>query len=190
MATNVPYNMTMNWVSAQTGIGYEPQRNNHWYLIVTGVPGNSGAGDPNQDLFSISLRSFTLPKESHKKITVPYGNEERKYAGRQSVEDITFKFQEYVGKNTYAMLHAWSDQVYDLKTGTVGLAYGGANSYKKNGTLYLLAPDQSITRQFNLVGLWPMNRPTGEFKKDGDEGLLVDVTFSCDKLYPSTGVTG
>ncbi len=122
-------------IAAQNG-AFTPQHASNWVLEISGLEGDG------KDLLVLSLSSAKLPKEVNEVIKLPYGNEERKVAGKATFEEIPLVVNDWVDRAVRATCQAWRKLVYDPETGAVGLP---AN-YKKQGELILYASDGSRKR--------------------------------------------
>src|SRR3990172_12748075 len=83
------------------GGGFELQRANNALLYIVNLDGNAN------NLVTLSLASFPLPKVTTNPIEVNFLNEKRKFAGMTTYEDLTVIFNDYVDPETARRLHAW-----------------------------------------------------------------------------------
>lgn len=128
---------------AGAGGGYEPQRTNNWFLYLNGVAG--------ADQITLSVASAFLPTEENEEFSINYGNMEVHVAGNIKYEAGDIVVRDYLDIDMYNTLRAWKATVADPAAGTVGFA----KDYKKTARIVLVAPDNSSTREFQLLGLWP-----------------------------------
>jgi hypothetical protein len=157
---------------------YEPQRSNGALLYITGI-GNGGI----DNVVTLSLKSFPLPKYSIAPQMVGYLNEKRKYAGNPEFEDMQVTFNDYVDLGTMATLLAWWYQVYDPRTGIKGIK---AN-YAKPGFVNEFAPDGSFERKWLLYGVWPSQLDPGEVEQGSEDLIQVSMTLTIDKSVADAG---
>lgn len=158
---------------------YEPQRTNGALMYVTGI-GNGGV----DEVFTIGLKSFPLPKVTNAPQQVGYLNEKRKFAGNPEFDDISVQFQDYADLNTAQTLLAWRHQVYDPTTGKIGLK----SQYARTGLVKLFAPNGDFERQYHLIGMWPSAFDHGEIDQQGDDMLTIMCNFCIDKAIPDVGL--
>jgi hypothetical protein len=128
---------------AAAGGGYEPQRSFNFFLYLNGVAG--------AEQIRLSTVEAFLPTEENEELMMSFGNERVYVAGAAVYSEGTIVVRDFVDRDVYTALRNWRKSVYDPATGNIGLA---AN-YKKTARLVMLAPDNSVQRQFQLTGLWP-----------------------------------
>jgi hypothetical protein len=176
--------MAMNFLQgvlggSATGPTLEPQRANNALLHITDVP-----GIPDQDLV-LALASFPIPKVNNGMVEIGYLNEKRKFAGLPTFDDLSVIYHDYVNldKPVADALLQWRHQVYNPHTGAIGLAA----TYKKSGFVQLFAPDGTLERQYDLLGVWPSGWDPGDVDMMGEEALRLTVTLTIDKAKPAQG---
>lgn len=150
---------------------FVPQHQNNWVLEIAGLPGDG------KDLIVLSLRSGALPNESNEPIVIPYGNEERKVAGKAKFADMPLKVNDWVDRKVRKAIVDWRKQVYDPETGNIGLP----SLYKKSAEIILYASDGTRTRSVRLVGLWPSAVEGGELNMEGMEVVQINMTLQYDR---------
>lgn len=168
--------LTADHIGKQGG-NFEPQRSNNGRLIISGVPGLP-AGD---DVLTLSLQGFTVPKVASNVLTIGYYNEVRKFAGNPIYEGLTVSYHDYVDRDTAFMLWQWRLQVHDPRTGATGLA----SVYKKAATIELFAPNGTKVRAYALQGLWLTSMDPGDINMTSDEPLMINCGMEVDKWYPT-----
>lgn len=154
---------------------WEPQRINNAVLHIADLDGD--------DDLVLSLMSFPLPKRTNGIIEVGYVNERRKFAGLPTFDDLSVVYKDYTDRNLVNILWTWAMQVYDPRTGVIGLASG----YKKNGWVELFAPNGEHIRRYDIIGIWPSGFDPGDADLTGEDTINVTVTFTIDKAYPGDG---
>jgi len=159
----------------------EPQSAAGGLLYVTGIGGDGLTS--NDNVLTLSLNGFSLPSVTNSPTMVAYLNEKRKFAGLPEYEDITATFREYLNYNTVSLLLAWRRQVYDPRTGTVGLK----QNYAKPGHIDLFAPDGSNLRRYTLQSVWPSAFSHGEIEMGGEDKISVSLTLAIDKAIEADG---
>lgn len=176
--------MAVNFLSGvlggQTGAAtLEPQRSNGALLHIQ----LAGVGPLNDDDLVLAINTFPIPKVNNGIIEVNFLNERRKFAGNPVFEDLSVVYKDYVNKAVADTLLSWRHQVYNPHTGAVGLK----SAYGKSGFVQMFAPDGTLERQYNLIGIWPSSYDPGDIDMAGEESLNITVTLTIDKAVPSTG---
>jgi hypothetical protein len=179
--------MFANHIGAENG-DHEIQRTNNGLLYIVGLNTAQqavGSGTGGQDdVLTLALNNFPLPKRSIEVIEVPYLNEVRKFPGRATYDDLTVVFNDYVDRPVAAILWKWNYLVHNPETGRTGMA----SALKKSGWVSLFSPDGQIERQYRLVGLWPNMTDPGEIDFSGADALRINLTLSIDKAIPGRGL--
>jgi len=158
---------------AGAGGGYEPQRKYNWFLYLNGVAG--------AEQIRLSIQKAFLPEESNDLITLAFGNEKVYVAGQTTYSEGTITVHDMVDKDIYGILRTWRQMVYDPVSGNIGFAA----AYKKTARILLVAPDDSIERQFQLTGVWPQKISPGDLDyKAGAEVVEIGMTIRFDKSLP------
>lgn len=168
--------MNANHIGGQGG-GFEPMRTNHMQLIITGLDGQNSSRD---DVLTLSVASFPLPKRSVGVIEIGYLNETRKFAGRPSYSALPLVFHDYVDKDVASILQRWHALCSDHVTGKGQLAA----VYKKTAYIKQFGPDGQTERQWRLEGCWLSECDPGDCDQDGDGDVRISVTMEMDKFYP------
>jgi hypothetical protein len=164
------------------GGSFEPQRQNNALLRIQGLmTGNSG-----EDIVTLSLESFPIPKTAIEAMELDFLNEKRKFAGKVNVEDLSVVVKDFVDISTMQVLYDWFLQTYDPFTGQIGLA----KYYKKRGTVTMYGPNGAFDREFNCVGLWINNFDPGDIDMTSGDKKVINLTLSIDKVLPGKGVYG
>jgi len=157
--------------------GFEPQRVNNALMYISGLGGS-------EDVLTLSLNSFPIPKRTIGILEVGYLNDKRKFAGNPVYDDLSVIFKDYVDAETARLLWKWNYLVHNPENGKTGLA----RSYKKQGWVHLLSPEGSIERIYDLVGIWPSGFDGGDADMMGEDTMNITVTITIDKAIPSTGL--
>lgn len=180
MATTPDVNFLSGVLGGSGGkANYEPQRQNNALMYIVGV------GGQQENVLTLSLSAFPLPKVTQNPIEIGYLNEKRKFAGNPTFDDLSVTFNDYIDVGTADALLLWRHQCYDPNRGTVGLA----SSYKKSGWVTLFSPDgdPGYNREYTLIGIWPSMFDPGEIDHQGEDVVRITCTFTIDKAYPSKG---
>lgn len=161
---------------------FEPQRANNGMLLINGLAGILGADAPVA--LSLSLASFTLPKEQTNQLMIPYLNEQRKFAGRTMFEDISASFYDYLDRQTVSLIRRWRQRVYNPQTGKHGLK----SQYACSGTITMFAPNgeesggiQNV--EYTVEGIWPSSVDPGNIDFGSDDMIRIGMLLSIDKCY-------
>jgi hypothetical protein len=179
--------MGANHIGAQDG-GHEPQRQSNALLYITGLntitTGNGSGSGTKEDVLTLALASFPLPKMTMTPIEQGYLNEKRKFAGKPTFDDLAIVFNDHVDSGIGLLLQKWSYSVYNPETGQIGLA---AN-YKKEGLIKLYGPEGSFDREIQLVGCFPSAFDLGEADMLGEDTVRITMTLTYDKYIPRLGL--
>lgn len=166
---------------------FEVQRTNHFEVvldlskILDGDPNAAGASEH----IRLSTKSIGTPKVSAEALNLKHGNDTVKVASAPSYEDLQLTVHDTLGKDQVALLQAWFNKVFDRETKLMGRV----SAYKTNGILYMYAPDGSVTRKWDLQGVWPKGFGMGtEFSYDSSETMTITVDLSVDRYFEDTTV--
>ncbi len=157
---------------------YEPQRSNNWSLEIP----LDDVGD--QLILIYSQRKIDLPSSSNSAQTINYANEARFVAGPASFGTLSLGVRDFVDIGTANAIIKWRRSVYNPETGSIGLA----KNYKKNGDLIVSSPDNSISRVWKLIGLWPETDNFGSLTHDSAGFVDISVTLRYDRAIPGAGL--
>ena len=165
-------------LAATTG-GYEPQRRNH-YQLVLGLD-QLGFGADEDELITLSVVRAFLPNEGNEEIAIPWKNETQYVAGRRTLESGTVAVRDFVDKRTAEIIYQWRSRVYDPFSGGVGYAI----DYKVDADLLLTGPDgaefHDNERYWKLLGCWPQAINPGELNDESNEIVTLELTLRFDK---------
>ena len=160
----------------------EPQRKNNFMVQIAapaGIPG--GAGKADMAMIEQSLASFAFPSWSVELGETPWINEIRKWAkGPVKFEASDLVLNDYVDMGVADAIQKWSNAVFNLNTGQMGLA----EHYKSNGTLILFAPDGSKDREWTLKQVWPRVVKIGDGDMSDGGQVQITVTLEMDWVEP------
>ena len=168
---------------------YEPQRNNTFKFVVSGLDklidlshfGVTTDGSAENAL-ELSVKASSVPHYEIEKVSINRGNSQMHFAGKPSFKDGSITVHDYIGAHTKEILLAWQRQAYNVETQKVGLA----NDYKIDATLYELTPDYQIIREWTLVGCWVSAISEGNYDHDSSDARTMDVTIVYDYAYIDT----
>lgn len=173
----MPRNLDARHIASQDG-GYEPQRTNQWSIRISAIGQNGGVNRSSSDVIEASLHNFTPPKQNITELAIPYGNSEVKVAGRVEMENMTLVLKDFVDVGTWQVFWDWQQLVYNHQTGGIGYA----SAYKREGLIYLYAPDGTKERRFRAVGIWPSQITPSDFDMTGAEQNLLTVNMVTDAI--------
>lgn len=165
---------------------WEPQRTNNFEIHIYGLEGLTSA-DKSLKMPSNSGQFLTLSTKSVgdlgigiDPITIDYGNNAIKFAGKPSYDNISLDFNDYVGIETERIIAAWHRLVYDPKTQKVGRA----SVYKKSAHLLEFSPDGGFRKCWELKGCFPTSITYGGYDQGGGSVRNIQVTLSVDYAIP------
>lgn len=158
---------TMNALHMSNTRAYEVQRTNNFEVQIVDVGG---------DDLTFAVTSSGLPNESNDAIELAYGNTKVKVAGAYTVDDITIEVRDFIGADIESIVRNWRRQVFNENTGGVGFA----DQYKKRGYIYLYSPEGSITRTWELEGIWPQSVTWGDLAYDGSDQRRISMNLAVD----------
>lgn len=150
---------------------FVPQHQNAWSIEIAGLDGD------DKDLIVLSLLSSNLPTESNNIVEIPYGNETRKVAGKATFEDIPLIVHDYVDRETREALIRWRRQVYDTRSGNVGLP----SDYKKTAEVILQDTSGGNLRKVRIHGVWPSTMNPGVLDMASDDPIQIEMTLTYDR---------
>lgn len=154
---------------AQMNGAFEPQRQYQWTLSIVGLEGS--------DVIEMALRTAALPSTSSDEIELPFMNSRVYVAGKRSYENGSIALNDFVDKNTAAIIHKWDLRVFDPETG----GQGYAKDYKKSGLLVLYDPPLKDSRIWELRGIWPQAINYGSLDYSASDGVQIELTLRYDK---------
>ena len=133
--------------------------------------------DFGDDILRLSVSKFTLPSISNEEIELAYGNEKVWIAGQTTNETATLELRDTIDAGTAGAIMAWRDSVYDPETGNIGRA----SEYKKTASVFLLSPDGSDYREWQLIGCWPQAIKAGDLDMTDNNVVLLEATIRYDR---------
>jgi len=133
--------------------------------------------DFGDDILRLSVSKASLPSGSNEEIELKYGNERVWIAGQANWEASTLEIRDTLDAGTAEILWNWRRQVYDEETGAIGRAA----TYKRVGSLFLLAPDGSDYREWQLIGCWPQSLKMGDLDMSDNNIVLIEATIRYDR---------
>ena len=171
---------------------YEVQRTNNFEFVVTGVSEMLRVGaigtesnayvENAQEVLRLSNVKGFVPHFTQTSIEVRRGNNVMKYAGVPSFDSGTLTYNDYIGADTKAVLEAWQNLSYNVKTEKVGLA----SDYKKDCYMIEYTPDLQKVRQYILHGCWISSLSESDRDHESNNKSQITVTIQYDWAEPDT----
>lgn len=165
---------------------WEPQRTNNFEIHIYGLdaltsahkglkmPSNAG------QFLTLATKDVGDLGISVDPISVDYGNNAVKFAGKPSYDSISINFNDFVGIETERIIAAWHRLVYDPQTQKVGRA----SAYKKSAHLLEFSPDGAYRKCWKLLGCFPTSVSYGGYDQGGGSVRNISVTLSIDYAIP------
>ena len=167
---------------------FEVQRNNNFEFIVTDLDGIQRAGSTGaesnafiknaQEMLRLSVTKAFIPHFQQEVVNVKRGNSTLKYAGVPTFEGGTVEFNDFVGADTKAILMAWQNLTYNIKTELVGSVM--TKNYKKDCYLMEYTPDYNLVRTWVLHGCWISQLSEGEYSAEDGQKHSISATVQYD----------
>lgn len=150
---------------------WEPQRTNHFEVIINGLP---------QEL-TLAVSMFSLPNITNDPIEVAHQNSRHKYAGQANFAGAeSLEVIDYIGLDVEDIVDSWRTQVYNAETDKMGLAA----DYKRDAYVVEYSPDYEKLRTWKIVGAWPSGVAFGDtLSMEGSEVKKVTLTIAYDRAY-------
>lgn len=166
---------------------YEISRTNNFEFIVTDLDNLLRAGaagtenlaviDNAQEVLRVSVSSSSVPHFTQEVITVRRGNSVQKFAGTPSFNEGSLVLNDYIGADTKAVLMAWQNLSYNVRTEKVGLV----TDYKKDCYLVEYTPDYQEVRRWRLHGCWVSSLSEPEYNHDSNDKHTISATIQYDR---------
>jgi len=154
-----------NQLQQGTGPVGEPVRANAWEIDIPALG--------NVALFAQEFKVATMEVDA---MEIRHFNGVAYIAGKQKVEGGSVKVRDVVSPDMHQSMHAWRKRVFDIESGRLGFA----SMYKEMGFARRYDSLGGLIRTYTLNGLWPTKLDEGEFNYTNFEGVLLEVTLSCD----------
>lgn len=166
--------LTAQHIGGQAPGEFEAQRQNNGLLYIVGLEGNT------DNVITLGLSSFPIPKISQGIIEVRWLNEARKFPGNVTFDDLSIVIRDYVDRNMAGILLRWRKLCYDHETGKIGRAA----DLKKQARIVLFSPTGDMEREYELQGVWPSTFDGGEIDMAGEDVVNITLTLTYDKFIP------
>ena len=151
---------------------YEAQRVNNYEVIFP--------GDMFPEEFTLLAESFRMPEINMGSISLAYGNNDVKVAGKAETTDASLVIKDAILINAEKMIFKWFNSVYDATTDRVGWV----EDYKKTLFVNQFGPDGTFTRQWKCIGCWPKQVSSTEYNAAQSDKRMITISVSIDKAFP------
>lgn len=153
----------------------EPRRKHRWRVTSLGDVLNAGE--------LVYLEKANRPKFKYAEATMHHNQEEAYFAGKQTWENLSWTFYDIEqDKDVSASIARWVSTVttsfLDVSALTV---VATPAQYKKDGTLEMVKGDGSVSEQWKLYGVWPLDIDWQDLDYSSSEIQRVVVTCKVDK---------
>ena len=171
-------------ISSSKSSTLEPLRKNRWFITFTSIPGSSSSTATEELAFC--AHTSNRPQESFNEIITHRLNEQFKWAGKVTWNDLSMSFYDYInGVNSASqILWDWSKMVYNPITGQQGFK----TQYSTSATLAMLDPLGGVVQVWNLFYIWPSEINYNDLSSEDDGIAEVNVTFKYDYAIKGTDV--
>ena len=170
---------------------FEPQRANNFELQIMDIddlaPAQATSIDADtqrilnrEEIIRLSIDSATVPSYTQEAITIDYGNNKFKFAGKPTFNNLPLQVIDYIGADPKAVLMAWQKLSYDVKNQTVGRA----SDYKKTAYLVEYTPDYQVVRTWEIRGCWLSSLTYDNFTQAGGK-KNISATIEYDYAFIS-----
>lgn len=174
---------------------YEPQRENSFQFIVTGLngltrPGMSGDEENSdmggdiyvQEVLKLSVVSWNgTPTFSQEEVAVQLGNSTIYFAGKPSFSEGTLTLNDYIGADDKVMLQAWQNLSYNLTENAVSSV--ALTNYKRTCYVVEMTPEMKEVRRYVLEGCWIKSLDFGTYTYESGGKKTVAATIRYDRAY-------
>lgn len=169
---------------------YEIQRRNNFEFVVPNIDNILRAGTSSKitnakEVLRVSVVSAPIPHFSQNPIEIRRGNSVIKAAGVPTFTNGTLVVNDYIGADTKAVLMAWQNLSYNVRTEKVGLMA----DYKKIAWLTEYTPDYQVVRKWKLSGCWVSSITEQDYNMDSNDKGTISATIEYDKAEIDTSGT-
>lgn len=151
---------------------YEVQRTNNFEVIFP--------GDIFGEEFTLLAESFRTPDVSVGNITLDYGNNNVKVAGKAETTDADLVIKDAILINAEKMIFNWFNRVYNAKTDKIGWV----EDYKRTLFVNQYGPDGTVMCQWKCIGCWPTKVSSTEYNQSQSDKRMITINVSIDKAFP------
>jgi len=169
---------------------YEIQRRNNFEFVVPDMDNILRAGTSSKitnakEVLRVSVVSAPIPHFSQNPIEIRRGNSVIKAAGVPTFTNGTLVVNDFIGADTKAVLMAWQNLSYNVRTEKVGLMA----DYKKIAWLTEYTPDYQVVRKWKLSGCWVSSITEQDYNMDSNDKGTISATIEYDKAEIDTSGT-
>ena len=166
---------------------YEIQRRNNFEFLVPDISNILRAGATGtennayirnaKEVLRVSVVSAPIPHFSQNPIEIRRGNSLIKAAGVPTFTNGTLVVNDFIGADTKAVMMAWQNLSYNVRTEKVGLM----SDYKKIAWLTEYTPDYQVVRKWKLYGCWISSLTESDYNMDSNDKGTISATIEYDK---------
>jgi len=151
----------------------EPKRTNRFELLFP------------EDELRLTCHKVSLPSIKVESVEINRMHNKYFVAGSKvTYDEVKLEFYDFIDNKAAAKLKDWYTKIYDQGTSYMGYP----KDYKKDLTLLVYGPDQSLVESWVFVGAWPkdMTRPGLDWKEGGGTiNITVNLVIDEAKLVLS-----
>jgi hypothetical protein len=159
----------------------EPLKKNRWVFEFAAIPGNDSY---QADALAFVAHTCNAPTLTFADVTTGRLNEQFKYAGNPTWNNITCSFYDFIRNSNDTselsagdILYNWSTMIYNPFTGQMGYK----TQYATSATLSQLDPAGNVIRAWNIFGIFPTNINFGDgFDYNSSDISEVTAEFKYD----------
>ena len=154
---------TMGWISPLN----EPKRQNRFELLL-------------EDSLRLTCNSVSIPEISVDKVEIHRMHNKYRVAGSKvEYGEVTLKFYDFIDNGAANALKEWHRQVYDIDTSLMGFPV----EYKRDLTLLMYGPDNSVVESWLFSGAWPnrLSRSSGLDWTQATGVIEISVSLTIDE---------
>lgn len=166
MANN---NMSVKGLTGRLG---DIRRTNNFILTINDVT--------NDNNLSLVVQQAFIPRYNLQVLEFRRGVDSKKLPGAATWTGGTITILDTLSKDELEALHDWAEKTYDSRNGKIGKA----EDFKKTGTLTEYASDGTLSRSWDLEGMWISEFDYGQL--DASTSELKRVTFTIQIDPPTT----
>jgi hypothetical protein len=166
-------------ISDSKSFKLQPLKKNNWIFQFSAIPGNAN----NQEALAFVAKTCNAPAITYADTVINRMNEQFKFAGNPSWNDIQCSFYDFIRKSDAKedsagdILYNWSCMIYNPLTGQMGYK----TQYATSASLAQTDPAGNIIRCWNLFGIYPSNIDWGAgLDYSSGDACEITATFKYD----------
>ena len=169
-------------ISDSRSFKLQPLKKNNWVFQFSAIPGNTKI---QNETLAFVAKTCNAPQITFADTLIHRMNEQYKFAGNPTWNDITCTFYDFIRKDVEGeaelsagdILYNWSCMIYNPLTGQMGYK----TQYATSATLAQLDPAGNIIRAWNLFGIYPSMVDWGQgLDYSSGEACEINATFKYD----------